>query len=143
VRSKASSRYSHPSPPWPGRPPGQARSDAYPDNHNWTDTGCHLSPTCLSCPLPTCYLELSPRWKHILAKPLHVHRLIAYLRNPSPEHWRNNPLMPSRAYYRWKRLVPLSTTQAPHSNGLRNGSQRLSAPRPSRPLASRPEISSP
>lgn len=34
------------------------RADTLPDNHNWRDAGCEVSPSCLSCPLPQCRYDL-------------------------------------------------------------------------------------
>ncbi len=31
-----------------------ARSDALPENTDYTDSGCDLYPSCLRCPLPVC-----------------------------------------------------------------------------------------
>lgn len=35
-----------------------ARTDAYPDGHDYADTGCEESPSCLSCPLPACKFDV-------------------------------------------------------------------------------------
>ena len=34
--------------------PPRRRMDIDVDQADWTDTGCHVSPSCLSCPLPVC-----------------------------------------------------------------------------------------
>ena len=43
-----------------GMPP-DGRQNMYPEAHfgtgNYVDTGCHLQPACLTCPLPECYLD--------------------------------------------------------------------------------------
>lgn len=33
------------------------RANAYPENTSYQDTGCHLHPACLTCPLPVCAIE--------------------------------------------------------------------------------------
>ena len=35
-----------------------AKSGPKPDNVNWQDTGCEVSPTCLACPLPVCKYDM-------------------------------------------------------------------------------------
>jgi hypothetical protein len=43
-----------------GMPP-DGRQNMYPESWvgtgNYTDSGCHLQPACLTCPLPECYLD--------------------------------------------------------------------------------------
>ncbi len=34
--------------------PRPTRCDALPEHTDYTDTGCDLAPSCLSCPLPRC-----------------------------------------------------------------------------------------
>jgi hypothetical protein len=48
-----------------------------PDNSNWTDKGCEIFPSCLSCPLPQC-VEEKPRGKQKLrmqARSSHIAQL--------------------------------------------------------------------
>lgn len=40
-----------------GRPAPTPRSTALPDHFPYADTGCEYLPRCLSCPLPSCYLD--------------------------------------------------------------------------------------
>lgn len=35
----------------------RVRSDALPENVEYRDTGCEVSPTCLTCPLVTCRFD--------------------------------------------------------------------------------------
>lgn len=35
------------------------RHDGYPEFHTYLDTGCHVSPSCLRCPLPSCLYDRS------------------------------------------------------------------------------------
>ena len=41
--------------------------DLLPENTNYRDEGCELSPTCLDCPLPDCIYD-SPHGKQLLLK---------------------------------------------------------------------------
>ncbi len=43
-------------PPHRGRPP---KADSLPELGRYQDTGCRFQPSCLSCPLPTCVLDVS------------------------------------------------------------------------------------
>lgn len=42
------------------------REDAFADNQHWLDTGCYVSPSCLSCPLPQCIHDVPGGMKTIL-----------------------------------------------------------------------------
>ncbi len=48
-----------PTPP-PSPSTRKTRADAYADNRHFADTGCQYHPSCLTCPEPTCLLELPP-----------------------------------------------------------------------------------
>jgi hypothetical protein len=43
------------------------RNDALPDNHNWRDEGCEVSPSCLSCPLPQCRYDVPGGIRSVLS----------------------------------------------------------------------------
>lgn len=35
----------------------EIHANAFPENIDYSDTGCHIHPRCLSCPLPVCALD--------------------------------------------------------------------------------------
>lgn len=39
----------------------RARSNALPEGMEYPDTGCHVSPSCLACPLPRCVFDTPGR----------------------------------------------------------------------------------
>ncbi len=50
-------------------------AEILPDTSNWTDKGCEVFPTCLSCPLPQC-IEEKPRGKQKLRMQVRSSRIV-------------------------------------------------------------------
>jgi hypothetical protein len=53
--------------------------DLLPENTNYRDEGCELSPSCLDCPLPDCIYD-SPHGKRLLLKRRRDEELVSMYR---------------------------------------------------------------
>jgi len=78
-----------------------ARADAFPEVHQYTDVGCELHPSCLTCPAPLCRHD-TPKGLQGVRMLLHMEQVLALATEAqlSPQEAALSLGISDRTYYR-------------------------------------------